>query len=122
MSFNDGSRLEIRGGFDSQTFPGGQFVFSLSDIVNPFTTQETKPFGLYIFDSDGYPLYAPERPSFTFKAEPSDFSFSFVKSDSPTNGVYSIYTVSITLSVDTPQKATLQVVIPSELTFDPQRP
>ena len=102
MSFNDGSRLEIRGGFDSQTYPGGQFVFSLTDIVNPFTAQETKPFGLYVFDNDGYPLYAPEILNFTFKAEPSDFAFSFVKSYSTTNGVFSIYTVSITLSVDTP--------------------
>ena len=45
-----GYYLYVRGGFDSKNFMGGSFSFFLSEVKNPFTTQETSSFGLKVLD------------------------------------------------------------------------
>jgi hypothetical protein len=46
-----GAVLIAQYGFQSQTFSGGSFSFSLSSILNPFTTETTGPWHMEIFDS-----------------------------------------------------------------------
>jgi hypothetical protein len=45
-----GHFLRVFSGFESETFPGGEFSFWVSDIINPFTTEETDSFGLQVLD------------------------------------------------------------------------
>jgi hypothetical protein len=71
-----------------------------------------------VIDRYNYTLYAPEQYSYTKKVEPSDFAFSFVSSSSPVNGASSTYSVSLTLSVDTPINSIARVTLPEELKFD----
>ena len=56
-----------------------------------------------IYDSLGGLMYqTPDDDSVTFQLSPSDFAYVHVQSKSPTNGVESIYVVTLTLGVDTP--------------------
>lgn len=74
----------------------------MSEIKNPFTTEETDAFGISVFDKNGSPLYLPTENTVTTFVRASDFAFSFVQSSSDVNGASSMYNFSITLSVDTP--------------------
>ena len=67
-------------------------------------------------------LYNPPNNTLTISVNPSDFAFSFVSSQSDVNGVSSIYNFSLTLSVDTPQGATLSVLLPDVINFDTTMP
>jgi hypothetical protein len=86
--------------------------------MNPFTTQNTDPFGLQIFDQNGFILYEADLFTFTMEMSASNFAFSFVSSDSPVNGESSLYSLSLTLSVDTPIGSVCEVTLPPEVSFD----
>ena len=76
------------------------------------------PFGMEVIDKNDYTLYSPTIFSYSMQVEPSDFAFCFVSSSSPVNGASSTYSVSLTLSVDTPINSIARVTLPNELKFD----
>ena len=45
----------------------------------------------------------------------SPFAFVHIESENPTNGLTSIYTVTITLGVDTSKGAYLEFTVPNEI-------
>lgn len=100
------------------TFPGGEFTFSLSEVINPLTTAETQPFGIKVVDNNLYELYEPPLNSYTLTMLPSDFAFAFVTSDSNVNGRSSLYQISLTLSVDSPPNTIARLHLPNEIKFD----
>jgi hypothetical protein len=51
----------------------------------------------------------------------SDFAFVYVESKSEVNGASSIYVVTVTLGVDTPQSGFLMVFWPDEIELDSTR-
>lgn len=53
----NGTYLKVSDGFDSDTFLGGNFSFFVSEIKNPFTTAVTAPFGIQVYDKNGFVLY-----------------------------------------------------------------
>lgn len=46
----NGNYLIVKGGFDSTTFTGTDFSFSIAEIKNPFTTEQTDSFKMEIYD------------------------------------------------------------------------
>lgn len=60
----------------------------------------------------------PNDDKTTSSVKASDFSFAFVESQSPKNGVSSLYDFSLTLSVDTPVGSTLSIALPDQIVFD----
>ena len=74
----------------------------MSEVMNPFTTEETEAFGIQVLDKNSFILYETDTNSPTVSASASDFAFSFVSSESPVNGESTVYSVSLTLSVNTP--------------------
>ena len=63
-------------------------------------------------------MYSSELETVTLEAEPSNFAFVYVESNSPTNAdAQSRYIVSITLGVDTPNDSWLVFNPPSQVTF-----
>jgi hypothetical protein len=73
---------------------------------------------MQIYDKNDFQLYKYTANSTTVSVRPSDFSHSFISSSSEVNGESSIYSLSITLSVDTPVLAVLEIQMPTELEFD----
>ena len=113
----DGHYLVAKGGFDSEQYVGDEFSFYISEIKNPFTTQPSGKFDMEIYDKyGGLQYYYPDE--FTMKVTASQFSFAFVESQSPVNGVSSLLEVTLTLGVDTPNEAYLAIGLPAELEFD----
>jgi hypothetical protein len=53
---------------------------------------------------------------------PSPFAFAYVQSSSPINGVSAIYTVSLTIAVDTPASTPININLPEQLEFDETLP
>ena len=104
-----GSRLKVLGGFTSSTFEGGMLTFTLSEIMNPLTTEEESDgFHASIYDSEGDLLYGMNS-EIKVPIRPSPFAFAFIKPGSERNGDYCEYTVSVTLSVDTQVGAKLSI-------------
>ena len=44
VAANYGNYLIVRGGFDSETFTDRDFSFSIAEIMNPLTTEQTDSF------------------------------------------------------------------------------
>jgi hypothetical protein len=63
-------------------------------------------------------LYEQESNIFTKIMTASDFAFNFVSSDSGVNGESSLYSISVTLSVNTPIGSICEVKLPPEVSFD----
>ena len=53
----------------------------------------------------------------TFSLSPSDFSYVYVESKDDTAGATSIFVVTLTLGVDTPQSAMLEFNPPDDVVF-----
>ena len=70
----------------------------------------------------GLQYYHPDEPPLEVSVSASEFSFAFVESKSPMNGVSSLYEVTLTLGVDTPSGAKLAIGLPEELEFDVDQP
>ena len=112
-----GYDLYVRNGFDSETFDQKTFGFQISEVTNPFTTEETGSLRLEVYDKyDGLQYIASDEDKHFVR--PSPFAFAFVQSGSQINGVSSIYTFSLTIGVDTPASTPITVYLPEELEFD----
>lgn len=57
-------------GFDSKTFPGGDFSFYMQEILNPFNTKTTDAFGIQVLDQNGRSLYVPPSKNVTAYVRP----------------------------------------------------
>lgn len=116
-SIPGGHYLVAKGGFDSEQYVGGEFSFYISEIKNPFTTKPSSSFGFEIFDKQGGLQYS-FTGDFTIEVTASKFSYVFVESQSPVNGVASLYDISLTLGVDTPAGAKIAIGLPEELKLE----
>ena len=114
-----GNYLIVRGGFDSETFTDKDFSLSIAEVKNPFTTQETDSFEMEIYDRVGGLMYTSNN-EVKLRMSASNFAFVHVESLSPANGVETIYTVTITLGVDTSQSAKILMQVPDEISFADQ--
>ena len=116
-----GHYLLASGGFDSEQYVGGEFSFYISEIKNPFTTKPSASFHMEIQDSQGRLQYHyPDE--FSLSVTASTFSFAFIESQSPVNGVSAIFEVTLSLGVDTPAGASLAIGLPEGLEFDGDQP
>jgi len=113
--------MRVRNGFDSATFTAGEFRFYISEVQNPFTTDESGKFGMKVYDKNSELQYYFNGTT-KAKVSASPFSFAFVESTSPENGVSSIYKFSLTIAVDTPAASVLMIGLPADLEFDDTMP
>ena len=76
---------------------------------------------MWIYDQSGGLMYtAKNNGEPKFMCGSSDFAFVHIESLNAANGLSSIYTVTITLGVDTPQSAWIEFNPPDEIPFLPQ--
>lgn len=108
--------LLVKGGFDSKTFDGTSFSFSIAEIQNPSTSKTTQTLEMEILDQYGALLYKAANEVY-FMLSPSNFAYVHVESQSKEAGAASIYVVTITLGVETPQSTKLEFLPPSDIEF-----
>ena len=73
--------LNVRGGFDSQTFEARttlSFSFTLSEINNPLTTKVPLGFGIEVYDKYGGKMYEAPEKTFPMGMKTSDFAFAYI--------------------------------------------
>ena len=110
------SYLIVSGGFDSKQFTGTDFSFSIKEIKNPYTTEVTDFFDMGITDKNGGLMYTSKNQP-TIQCEASDFAYIHVEPLDASSGISTTYTVTITLSVETPRSAYLHFEPPSDVVF-----
>ena len=75
----NGNYLIVKGGFDSETFTDTDFSFSVAEIKNPFTTEETDSFEMEVYDKYDGMMYTNNNIDKKMMAT-SDFAFAYVES------------------------------------------
>ena len=106
----------MSGGFDSKTFVDTDFSFSIAEIQNPSTTRRTGDFDMEIYDKLGGLMYTSSN-QVDFMLSPSDFAYVHIESKSDVAGVDSVYIVTLTVGVDTPQSSKVEFHAPDDVVF-----
>lgn len=121
-SFDNSERnkryLVVTNGFDSQDFKATTFSFWIAELRNPLNTKPTDSFVMQILDKTGGIMYKSQN-TLQLSAEPSNFAFVHVESNSAVNGeTQTTYTVTVTLGVNTPNKSWLELIPPAQIKFE----
>lgn len=80
---------------------------------------------MFIMDADGqvsYYYFNQTTYGYTFTLLPNPFAYAGVFSSSPFNGDSSIFTFTLTLSIDTPIGAYFLIYPPDDILFDYDKP
>lgn len=93
--------VTVTNGFGSKAFAGGIFSFNISEIRNPHNSIQTGSFSVNVYDANGNLQYTYGGNPVYMMFRPQPFLYAMVSSSSPATGVSSLYTFTLTLSVDT---------------------